>query len=212
MIAGQHDGTIDGMQEQSGPVALQAFKERMRLDALLPGRYSMQSLCGLFVASEIQHALNPHKVLREIRALEGTGPVSILKPPTQFQRAPLRGLWHKHYQGAGLQSLAIDVRQGLKTYGFPFFEEKFRAAQEAGEERFLQPEDVSPLVDDMVSGNLRRRAEAQRITGDWIIYAQHEGKNYYLCIGPHNLGDDFYRDQIDRVCSVEFPFLKDLLV
>ena len=52
------------------------------------------------------------------------------------------------------------------------------------------------------------------MTGEWIVYAQHENQNFYLCLAKHNDGDeDHYekiRERIERICMREFPFLKDV--
>jgi hypothetical protein len=50
------------------------------------------------------------------------------------------------------------------------------------------------------------------MTGEWLVYAIHEGQNYYLCLGTHKSGDDALRQQIDLICVPEFPFLKEILV
>jgi hypothetical protein len=37
-----------------------------------------------------------------------------------------------------------------------------------------------------VHGNWKRLATAAKLTGEWIIYAHYDGKNYYLCLGTHD--------------------------
>jgi hypothetical protein len=84
-------------------------------------------------------------------------------------------------------------------------------AQDAGEVRYVTREDIALLADDIVHGNWRRMASAGELTGEWIVYAQHEGANYYLCLGRHDSGDEYLRSQIDAICCQEFPFLTALL-
>jgi hypothetical protein len=48
------------------------------------------------------------------------------------------------------------------------------------------------------------------MTGEWVIYAQHESQNFYLCLAKHNDGDEKIREKIERICLREFPFLKDV--
>jgi hypothetical protein len=87
-----------------------------------------------------------------------------------------------------------------------------REAQDAWEERYVSIEDVSSLAHDAVQGNLKRLATVEALTGEWIIYAQHDGKNYYLCLGNHKRSEHNYlRQQIDAICCEEFPFLPALL-
>jgi len=49
------------------------------------------------------------------------------------------------------------------------------------------------------------------MTGEWIIYAEHESQKFYLCLAKHNDGDETIRERIGRVCVREFPFLRDVL-
>lgn len=48
--------------------------------------------------------------------------------------------------------------------------------------------------------------ENKALTGEWIVYAKHEGKNYYLCLGkPHE--NNTY-EKIKMVIKYDFPFLQ----
>ncbi len=154
--------------------------------------------------------LNPAKVITEIEALEHSTKTSHTKPPLQFKYAPLKGLWHKHFLADGLSTFARNLKNGLYKDGLPLFEDRVREAQEAGEERYVTTDDINAIVNDAVHGNWMRRSSAGELTGDWIIYAQHRGENYYLSLGTHDSGDQNLRDQIDALCCKEFPFLTDM--
>jgi len=75
----------------------------------------------------------------------------------------------------------------------------------------MTEDDAKLIAHDVVHGNYMRRSDANQLTGEWIIYAQHEGQNYYLCLGEHNSGDDHIRAKIDSVCVPEYSFLSQLL-
>jgi hypothetical protein len=76
----------------------------------------------------------------------------------------------------------------------------------------MSADDIPALVNDVISGNLRRLADAEALTGERIMFAQHEGKNYYLCLATHERSThDYIRRQIDAVCCVEFSFLSSVL-
>jgi len=124
---------------------------------------------------------------------------------------PLKGLWHKHHLEDGLRGTAINALKGLHSYGSPLFRQRMQEAQDAGEVRYVTQEDVASLADDIAHGNWQRMASAAELTGEWLIYAQHDGGNYYLCLGRHDSGDDYLRGQIDAICCREFPFLTALL-
>lgn len=190
---------------------LQNFANGIGLEQAAPGRYSFLLVLGLF-GSLKAGVLDPAKVVHEIRALEGIGPPSQLKPPIQNRHQPLKGLWHKHYMEDGVRSTAINVRKGLKRHGIPLFEQRIQEAEEAGQERYLSGEDIPALVNDTIGGNLGRLAAAEALTGEWIMFAQHEGRNYYLCLATHECNThDHVRRQIDVVCCLEFPFLSAVL-
>jgi hypothetical protein len=190
---------------------LQEFANQIGLEQAAPGRYSLLLVLGLF-GSVKAGVLNPAKVVHEIQALEGNGSPSQLKPPIQNRHPPLKGLWHKHYMEGGMRSIATNVQKGLNRHGMPLFKQRIRDAKKAGEERYVSAEGIPALVNDMIGGNLERLAAAAALTGEWIMFAQHEGKNYYLCLATHARNThDHLRRQIEAVCCQEFPFLSSVL-
>jgi hypothetical protein len=190
---------------------LQDFANGIGLEQAAPDRYSFLLVLGLF-GSFKAGVLNPAEVVHEIRALEAIGPPSRLKPPIQNRYQPLKGLWHKHYLEDGIRSTAMNVQRGLNRHGMPLFEQRIREAEAAGEERYMSADDIPALVNDVISGNLRRLADAEALTGEWIVFAQHEARNYYLCLATHESNThDYVRRQIDAICCLEFPFLSSML-
>lgn len=189
---------------------LDAFRQFTCLDTIAPGRYSFLLILSMFACWKAG-TVDPNKVLHEITLLESGG-LGVLKPPIQNRHHPLKGLWHKHYRQSGIASLAMNLRRGLNKYGLPFFEQQVAEAEAAGEERYLEVEDVHALVDDAVLGNLQRLREAQAMTGEWILFAIYEDKNYYLDISTHDKRlHEQVRKNIDAVSCKEFPWLADLL-
>jgi hypothetical protein len=187
------------------------FANCIGLERAAPSRYSKLLVLGLFGGWK-SGRLNPAKVMHEINALEGIGKPSQLKPPIMNKHPPLKGLWHKHYLEDGLGAVSINIGKGLKKYGLPLFNRRIKYAQETGEELNFYAEDIPSLVNDVVSGNWMRLVSEKKLTGEWIIYAQHNDKNYYLCLCTHeNNSHDSIRQQIDAICCQEFPFLSTLL-
>jgi hypothetical protein len=191
---------------------VQAFGQAIRLDAATSGRHSTLLLIELYLHTVVRRAMNPARVIREIQALEGMGIASKMKPAVQFTRPHLKGLWHQHYLPSGMSAMAHNIRNGLHKDGLPWFEQRIREAQEAGEDRYVSEDDIKFIAHDAVIGNWERRSQASEMTGEWIIYAEHEGAKYYLCLGQHNSGDAALRKNIDATCVQEFPFLSDILV
>ncbi|MCP2089332.1 UNVERIFIED_ORG: hypothetical protein J2Y81_005419 [Paraburkholderia sediminicola] len=189
---------------------LQSFIQMVGLDRVAPDRYSFILVLHLFGGWKSGFQ-GPEKIIREIEALEA-GVSTGLKPPVQNKYPPLKGLWHKHYLQDGLPSLAMNVQLAMKKYGMPFFEQKIREAEEAGEERYITADDIVALANDVVHGNLARRREDEAMTGEWLVFAKHEGRNYYLAVTTHDSSaHPQIRQQIDTICCHEFPFLTKLL-
>lgn len=190
---------------------LDEFAEIYGLERAIPGRYSVLLLYGLYYGGKVGR-LNPAKVIQEIEFLEGLRQPSGTKPASVFQRnKPLRGLWHKHYLEDGLSSMALNLHKGLERYGIPWAKEMAEEAGGSGEDIYFSEKDIPQIAHDVVEGNWKRLREEPALTGQWIIFAQYQGNNYYLCLGHHQSGDQKIRDQIDSVCVQEFPFLTEVL-
>ncbi|MBD9501085.1 hypothetical protein IB256_09870 [Pseudomonas sp. PDM17] len=190
---------------------LRQFANTVGLNRSAEGRYSSLFLAQLFIQSFELGVLNAERVVVEIEALEGMRQ-SHTKAPTAFRKPPLQGLWHKHHTVDGISSMAMNMLNGIRKDGIPWLEKSVKEAMDSGEERFVTEDDIRKICNDAVVGNYERRFEAKEMTGEWIVYACHKEKNYYLCLGAHNTGDDVIRRQIDSACVPEFPFLEDVLV
>lgn len=181
-----------------------------RLEQIAPGRISLLFLLSLFGAYKAGR-IDPFQVAREIETLE-KGETTGLKPPIQNRHPPLRGLWHKHYMQPGMASLAMNIQHGLKQYGIPYLAQKVQEAKESGENRYFTLQDVAPMANDAVHGNWQRLREAERLTGEWIVFGKHEGLNYYLTLATHDkTTHDHERQLIENICYREFPFLEEIL-
>ena len=111
-----------------------------------------------------------------------------------------------------MQSLAQNVRLAYKRYESPHFQQKLRETEAAGEQRFMTADDIREIANDVVHGNLRRRFQTNSMTGEWLVFAEHQGNNYYLTLAEHD--SDTHpdvRSWIDAICCVEFPWLIELL-
>ncbi|RMN28329.1 hypothetical protein ALQ62_03362 [Pseudomonas coronafaciens pv. zizaniae] len=191
-------------------VNLSEFATLIGLEQIAPGRYSVLLAANL-LGCALSGVQNPAKIVHEIELLE-KNELGQFKAPIKNRHPPLKGLWHKHYLQDGLASFAKNVEKGLDQCGMPFFEKKIQEAKDAGELRYLTPEDVPALVDDVISGNRHRLAKRQALSGEWIVFAQYEDQNYYLTIATHDSAThDRVREQINEVCCKEFPFLVQLL-
>lgn len=196
-------------QDQGEEIA--QFVNLLRLPEIAPDRYSLLLVLQLYGGFKAR-TQNYNKVIREIEALEGNRHASKFKPPIQNKHPPLKGLWHKHYMQDGIASMARNLKQGIKRNGIPIFEQRMREATATGEERYVTAEDISAIVADAVAGNWERQSNQQALTGEWLLFAKHEGKNYYLSLATHDRAShEEVRAQINLICCREFPFLNALL-
>jgi hypothetical protein len=68
-------------------------------------------------------------------------------------------------------------------------------------------EKIVELKNRISHESFEKRAAAKELTGEWIICLQYEAKNYYLCCGAPNDGDQFIYDRIVQHCPRDFPQL-----
>lgn len=88
-----------------------------------------------------------------------------------------------------------------------FFDRYYPAAECTEEEwnAFL-----SRISHEMTVGAFESRLGEHYFSGEWIIFAKHEGRNYYLTLASHSEDDDAILQKL--ACSAEeFPFLENYL-
>ncbi len=193
-----------------GTGELLSFAEAIGLEAVITGRYSVLLLLELFGGCK-SGMQNPAKIVSQIRILEGVEANRGLKAATQFKHLPLQGLWHQHYFEDGLSSMAQNIRKGLVRFGLPWVEQKIADAKDSVEKKYFSIVDVPHIANDAINANWQRLRDAEALTGEWLIFAKHEGKNYYLSLGKHKGEHEMLRTQIEAIAVQEFPFLKDIL-
>lgn len=145
-------------------------------------------------------------LLEAINNLE-LGVVDKMKPPKKFQHEPLKGLWHAHYQEVGLPSMCRNIKNQIKS------DKKFKSEFH----KILNDQDLSlskkidHLAEFSSSTQYKTRVANNLLTGEWIIYHIHNGKNYYLNVCSHSDSDVEIAEEIKEVSLFEFPFFKGSL-
>jgi hypothetical protein len=180
---------------------LQEFADITGLSRVAPHRWSWLFALQLSLHEEMS-GVDPSTVIDEIKRLERgeSGPGT--KPATRFSRKPLRGLWHKHFFSAHFlgMKLANEMAGGA-------LHRLVRKVLDPAKSPVVTKEMIGQLTFELTEGTLAAREEAGKLTGEWIVFAKHEGANYYLCISLHTSGDDAIYQQIQQVCARQFPFL-----
>jgi hypothetical protein len=182
---------------------VRAIKKYATRDASYADRVSLGFAVALAHLGEVLGG--EHDVLHEIGVLEGLASNSSTKESTQFKRPPLHPFWHKHFSTARHLMRNMGERWGLGNSGNRDLSAKIEeVAVECGDQPDLWPK---RLVHQLVLRGLDDRAAARRMTGDWIIFAKHEGRNFYLGLGTHDDDDEALYQRLRQGSEWEFPFL-----
>ncbi|SFK71680.1 hypothetical protein [Caulobacter sp. UNC279MFTsu5.1] len=190
---------------------LTQFAKAIGLASVAPGRVSNLILFELFgrMYTGTLDTL-PAKIIHEMRALEGTAPpLGTLKQEAFSKKGILRGLYKKHYLlGAG-SSVPMNVSLELKNN--PERLREIVMSQWNPSTADLAPEAVAARIANGVTGLYLERKNRKKLTGEWIIYAKHGGKNYYLTLARHDEGDENILERVTDYCVGEFPWLAEQL-
>jgi hypothetical protein len=144
--------------------------------------------------------VSPHDILSAISDLEEGELPSGVKPATQFKNMPLKGLWHKHYFSAHF--LVKNILLGLGKTGL---EKLVNEVMDPAKSTVITQEMLNELTHRAIHEPVETRAARKKLTGEWIVYLRHEGKNYYLCCNTHDVGDQFIYDRI-TACGTSLTF------
>ncbi len=188
--------------EQVDAARIRELADLFALDSLIPGRYSSLFVLNLYMLHELS-GVNPEQVIAELRHLEGSGSSLQTKEATQFKGSVLKGLWHKHFLPTLPSSMAHNITNHLGKNGL---EDLINEIFDPAKSPVITKEMIRELSHRVVEGSLTERAAAGKLTGEWIIFAKENGKNYYLSIAPHASGDENIANNL-KVCKYEFPFL-----
>lgn len=171
-------------------------------------RFQDAHFSQLFV-EQLQVILNERgiasEILIEIAALEGQGS-SYTKPEKQFRHLPLKGLWHKHFLFG--EFIAENIRNHLltRTGGTEKLE---HIVNQVLSSQKSQKEMTRDLARQIVEGSYEERANNQKITGEWIVFAKYNKQNYYLTLAAHGEKDEVIYQRVFQDCASKFPFLFD---
>jgi len=146
--------------------------------------------------------VSPNDILSSIGDLEQGEPTTGVKPATQFKNVPLKGLWHKHYFSAPF--LTKNISLGLGKTGI---ENLVNEVMDPAKSTIITQEMINELAHRVTHEPVENREARKKLTGEWIVYLPHEGKNYYLCCNTHDAGDQFIYDRIRDNCVRDFPDL-----
>jgi hypothetical protein len=191
---GTHDISVTSKQ-------LDEFRRLYVSDSDLLSRMSELLWFDIYVL-DCEFGISPHDILKSVENLESGEPHSGIKPATPFKNPPLKGLWHKHYFSAPF--LVKNISLGLGKNGLTKLVDEIMDPKKSD---VITPEMIDELAHRMVHEPVENRDAQGKMTGEWLIFAKYNGKNYYLCLNTHDAGDQLIFDRIHDHCLKEFPDL-----
>lgn len=193
-------------QRSITPEDLHRFSEAVGLSRAAPERVSTVLAFEIYCRALVPSVPgDPNKIVAEIQALEGVGRLVGTKPASQFEHLPLKGLWKKHYLLGGIASIAKNIELGFGPERWRL-NEIIKRNHNPTTAR-LPPKEFARNIANEVVDLYADRSTRQALTGEWIVFAQYQGKNYYLCLATHEENDNDIYDRVVCGCSSQFPFL-----
>jgi len=180
---------------------LAMFRDRCAVTSGLAVRMSELILLDMYILDTV-FGVSPDAILGAISEVELGEHPSGVKAATQFRNMPLKGLWHKHYFSAHFVLKNIVLELG-KTGAEKIIKEVVNPAKST----VLTLEMIDEFSHRISHDTFEARETNKKLTGEWIIYLQHEGNNYYLCCNTHDAGDQFIYERIMKNCVWDFPNL-----
>ncbi|GGA21883.1 hypothetical protein [Dyella nitratireducens] len=196
----------DGRMLQIEDTELERFAKDVGLDNIAPGRYSLLFVFKFVLYTTIE-GIEANFILQELKRLEGLSHDAIeTKAPTQFSKEPLKGLWHQHFFSARFIPKNIASHMPPKKV-----EATVKRIFDAAESPVVTKEMIHELASALTHGAMEERASQKKLTGEWIVFAKHDKKNYYLTLTVHptdrTTGDQAIFDEINDMAFAQFPFL-----
>jgi len=182
---------------------LAEFAELTGLELAAPNRYSWILVADMLINLEV-NGIDPTQIVHEIKALENPTKISHAKPATQFKHPPLYPLWHKHYFSAHF--LAHNIHAELNRGGK--LEKLVEEVLDPNKSPVITKEMINELSHRVTHEPFESRANDGRITGEWLVFAKHNGQNHYLCMATHDTGDQAIFDKLAYACKRQFPMIE----
>jgi len=122
----------------------------------------------------------------------------------RFDSLPLKGLYKIHHGG---YSTGYSIVKNINNFWF----------DNEGIIKNKRQKDFNEIISKYGSGDLVTIANqmhskaiySRKLTGEWIIYAIHDNRKYYMCLAMHNEGDANIFEHKIKLCYQEFPELQN---
>ena len=119
-----------------------------------------------------EFGVSPDDVLREIKNLEYGETDSQTKSASQFSHRPLKGLWYKHFFCAHF--VPHNISNALKG---GVLERLVNEVLDPSKSPIITKEMIKELPHRVVHEPIQGRANNNKLTGEWIVFAKQNQKN-----------------------------------
>jgi len=155
---------------------------------------------------EISGTFSTFDLAQPIKVLEGLSAASATGPESQFQHAPLTGLCKIHFTSP--RFLPRNLLNFLRSKeGGRHFNEAWDKAAQASGAQYIDEAFIRHLSHHIVLDPVEIKTSSNRMTGEWIVFHKHEGKNYYLTLGSHSETNDEIHKRVALACEFDsLPF------
>ncbi|RJX18452.1 MAG: hypothetical protein C4575_10615 [Desulforudis sp.] len=179
------------------------YAELYKLNRISKDRFSSLFVINLMLLEKVTK-IDPMEVVEEIMVLEGMRHSSQTKTESEFRGGLLKGLWHKHFMPSLPSTIAYNITNNLGKHGISNLVEKIFDPKKSP---IITKEMIEELSHQLIVGSMEERAEKEKLTGEWIVYAKENKYNYYLGIWKHDSGDENIAETIRSTCMPQFQFL-----
>mgnify|MGYP000305296353 CR=1 FL=1 len=173
-------------------------------------RLDLERISALLLAQvyacEVDRRYDTFNITDPIKALEGIGRIDQTSPPRQFLHPPLVGLYKKHF--FSVRFLPRNLANALRS------KEGKRRLQQAWDEglEYTKSEYVTEgfigyIAHHITVSAFETKCQNRELTGEWIVFHQHEGQNYYLTLASHRESNETIYQNVKLACEIEkYPF------
>ncbi len=184
------------------------FLQDVSFSGLNISRFSIVFLAQV-VQLKANQVINTHQMMDEIRFLEGVGHRTQTKRAMMFRREPLKGLMKTHFADAYFILKNIGIHMGLENGKGKRLGKLIQEAFDQNTSGVVDDKFINYISTGISFGALKERAMGgQKLTGEWIVFQEYEGENYYLTLAAHDEGDDKIYKRVCNCYELDYSFLQ----
>jgi hypothetical protein len=157
----------------------------------------------------ISGALNINAILDEVKYLEGKKETSRTGEAKPLRGKQLKGLYKKHFTDARFIMKNIGLHLGVESGNTENLEKIIHEAALKKDAGCSEHEIVNYLTHHLTAGAYQERSK-KALTGEWIVFKKHEGKNYYLVLAEHG-NDELVSSYVRLAYEMDFKFLLNIV-